>query len=211
MELADALDFASSSHNGVLVTLKRDGRPQLSNISHAVVDGVIGISITDGRAKTKNLRRDPRASLYVSSPDFWSYVVLEGNAELTPVAAAPDDATVEQLVTLFRAVQGKEHPDWDEYRNAMVNDKRLIVWLRPTNAYGFTRAVRGGGRLRRITARALPPHRAVGEPKALERIGSHRHAVARHVGQAVPTACHRDRPLEVLVQVIGPLAHAPVE
>ena len=133
------MDFASSSHNGVLVTLKRDGRPQLSNISHAVVDGVIGISITDGRAKTKNLRRDPRASLYVSSPDFWSYVVLEGNAELTPVAAAPDDATVEQLVTLFRAVQGKEHPDWDEYRNVMVNDKRLIVWLRPTNAYGFTR------------------------------------------------------------------------
>ena len=139
MELADALDFASSSHNGVLVTLKRDGRPQLSNISHAVVDGVIGISITDGRAKTKNLRRDPRASLYVSSPDFWSYVVLEGNAELTPVAAAPDDETVEQLVTLFRAVQGKEHPDWDEYRNVMVNDKRLIAWLRPTNAYGFTR------------------------------------------------------------------------
>ena len=61
MELADALIFASSSHNGVLVTLKRDGRPQLSNISHAVVDGAIGISITDGRAKTKNLRRDPRS------------------------------------------------------------------------------------------------------------------------------------------------------
>ena len=139
MELADALDFASSSHNGVLVTLKRDGRPQLSNISYAVVDGVIGISITDGRAKTKNLRREPRASLYVSSPDFWSYVVLEGNAELTPVATAPDRRDRRAARHALPAVQGKEHPDWDEYRNAMVNDKRLIVWLRPTNAYGFTR------------------------------------------------------------------------
>jgi len=139
MDLADALAFAGASHNGVLVTLKRDGRPQLSNISYAVVDGAIGISITDDRAKTKNLRRDPRASLYVSSPDFWSYVVLEGTAELTPVSASPDDATVEQLVTLFRAVQEKEHPDWDDYRAAMVSDKRLICWLRPTHAYGFTR------------------------------------------------------------------------
>ncbi len=139
MELADALAFASSSHNGVLVTLKRDGRPQLSNISYAVVDGAVGISITDGRAKTKNLGRDPRASLYVTSSDFWSYVVLEANAELTPVATAPDDDTVEQLITLFRAVQGKEHPNWDEYRVAMVDDKRLIAWLRPDHAYGFTR------------------------------------------------------------------------
>ena len=139
MEPADALSFASSSHNGVLVTLKRDGRPQLSNISYAVVDGAVGISITDDRAKTRNLRRDARASLYVTSPDFWSYVVLEANAELTPVAAAPDDGTVEQLITLFRAVQGKEHPDWNEYREAMVNDRRLIAWLRPTHAYGFTR------------------------------------------------------------------------
>ena len=139
MELADALTFASSSHNGVLVTLKRDGRPQLSNISYAVVDGTIGISITDGRAKTKNLRRDPRGSLYVSSPDFWSYVVLEGDVELSSVAATPDDETVEQLITLFHAVQNKEHPDWDEYRDTMVNDERLIAWLRPTHAYGFTR------------------------------------------------------------------------
>jgi len=139
MDLADALAFAASTHNGVLVTLKRDGRPQLSNISYAVVDGTIGISITDDRAKTKNLRRDGRASLYVSSPDFWSYVVLEGDAELTPVAAASGDATVAQLITLFRAVQGKEHPDWDEYRAAMVNDKRLICWLRPDRAYGMTR------------------------------------------------------------------------
>ncbi len=96
------------------------------------------ISVTDPRAKTQNLRRDPRASLYVS-PDFGSYVVLEGTAELSPVAAALDDPTVEELIVLFRAVQGKEHPDWDEFRQAMVDDKRLVVRLRPDRAYGFTR------------------------------------------------------------------------
>ncbi len=139
MDLADAVAFAQSTHNGVLVTLKRDGRPQLSNIAYAVTDGVVRISITDGRAKTKNLRRDPRASLYVSSSDFWSYVVLEGTVELSPVASARDDATVEELIVLLRAVQGKEHPDWDEYRQAMVDDKRLVVRLRPERAYGITR------------------------------------------------------------------------
>ena len=139
MDLADAVAFAQSTHNGVLVTLKRDGRPQLSNISYAVTDGVVRISITDGRAKTKNLRRDPRASLYVSSSDFWSYIVLEGTVELSSVAAARDDATVEELIVLLRAVQGKEHPDWDEYRQAMVDDKRLVARLRPERAYGITR------------------------------------------------------------------------
>ena len=63
----------------------------------------------------------------MTSPDFWSYIVLEGTAELSPVAAAPDDATVEELIVLFRAVQGKDHPDWDEYRQAMVDDKRLVA------------------------------------------------------------------------------------
>ena len=94
MDLQTAMTFVAGSRNGVLVTLKRDGRPQLSNISYAAGDdGVVRISITDSRAKTRNLRRDPRASLHVTSEDFWQYVVIEGSAELTPVAAAPDDPT----------------------------------------------------------------------------------------------------------------------
>jgi PPOX class probable F420-dependent enzyme len=137
MELDHALDIARSRHGGVLTTLKRDGRPQLSNISYAVgEDGIIRISITDDRAKTRNLRRDPRASLYVGRDDFWAYVVIEGDADLSPVAAAPDDDTVEELIGLFRAVQG-EHSDWDDYRRAMVADKRLVARLRPAHAYGM--------------------------------------------------------------------------
>lgn len=137
MDLAVALDYARSRHGGVLVTLKADGRPQLSNISYAVDDdGTIAISVTADRAKTRNAARDPRVSLHVTADDFWSYVVIEGDAELTPVAESPDDATVDQLVELYQALQG-DHPDWDEYRAAMVNDRRLVLRLRPTHAYGM--------------------------------------------------------------------------
>ena len=138
MELAQALEAAKAHTLGVLVTQKRDGRPQLSNISHSVGDdGVIRISVTDGRAKTRNLRRDPRASLYVGRPDGWAYAVLEGTTKLSAVAAAPDDEAVEELVALYRAVRGEEHPDWDEYRAVMVKDRRLVVRLTPERAYGM--------------------------------------------------------------------------
>ena len=141
MELRVALDFVRDRRQGVVVTLKRDGRPQLSNVSYDVAssgtDGdVIRISITNGRAKTANMRRDDRVSLHVTRDDFYAYVVLEGTAELTPVAAKTDDSTVDELVDYYRAVAG-EHDDWDEYRRAMVADGRLIVRLHPERAYGM--------------------------------------------------------------------------
>jgi len=121
---------------GVLVTIKRDGRPQLSNVTY-VYDGTrIRVSLTDDRAKTKNLRRDPRASLYVGDPRGRSYVVLEGKAELSPVAADPHDAVVEDLVDYYRTASG-EHPNWDEYRAVMVQDKRLMFSMTVDHAYGM--------------------------------------------------------------------------
>ncbi|MGH9190016.1 MAG: PPOX class F420-dependent oxidoreductase [Acidimicrobiales bacterium] len=136
MELTRALQLASDRKLGTLVTLKRDGRPQLSNIMYGVRDGIVRISVADTRAKTRNLRRDPRASLYVGRPDGWAYLVLEGDAELTPVATAPDDAVVDELVEMYRSLQG-EHPDWDEFRQAMVAEQRLVLRLRPNHAYGM--------------------------------------------------------------------------
>jgi PPOX class probable F420-dependent enzyme len=137
MDLASALEYVGERSRGVLVTQKRDGRPQLSNIMYTLGDdGVIRISVTDNRAKTKNLRRDSRASLYVTQDDFWAYVVIEGTAELSPVAGAPDDATVDELVEMYRVAAG-EHPNWDEFRKAMVADGRLAVRLRPEHAYGM--------------------------------------------------------------------------
>jgi len=136
MDLDAALAYARARDHGVLVTLKQDGRPQLSNINYAIDDaGVVRISVTADRAKAYNAARDPRVSLHVTADDFWSYVVLEGDAELTPVASSPDDATVDELIELYRAVQG-EHPDWDDYRAAMVRDGRLVLRIPVTHAYG---------------------------------------------------------------------------
>jgi PPOX class probable F420-dependent enzyme len=137
MELDTALAFVGARHNGVLTTLRANGRPQLSNIAYALGDdGIIRISITDERAKAKDLRRDPRASLYVVGDTFWSYAVLEGTTELTAVAADPSDGVVDELISLFRQVQG-EHPDWNAYREAMVKDHRLVVRFAPAYAYGM--------------------------------------------------------------------------
>lgn len=132
------LSLLADRHSGVVVTLKKDGRPQLSNVSYTfdLERRQIRVSITDGRAKTKNLRRDPRVSFYVSAPDFRSYVVAEGEAELTPTASAPDDATVDELVDVYRAIAG-EHPDWDEYRTVMVADGRLVLRIPVTRVYGM--------------------------------------------------------------------------
>ena len=137
MELNDALDFVRARNQGVLVTVKRDGRPQLSNIAYKLGDdGVVRISVTDSRAKTTNARRDPRVSLHVTRDDFYAYAVVEGRAELTPVATDPSDATVDELVEYYRALRG-EHPDWDDYRRSMVADGRLILRLYPEHAYGM--------------------------------------------------------------------------
>jgi len=121
---------------GVLATLKRDGRPQLSNVAFHYADGLIRISVTDGLAKTRNLRRDPRASFHVTTENLAAYVVAEGTATLSPVAERPDDEVVEELVELYRTIWG-EHPDWDEYRAAMVADRRLLIRLRVDRLYGY--------------------------------------------------------------------------
>jgi uncharacterized protein len=128
---------------GVLATLKRDGRPQLSNVSYYfdARNATIQVSVTEPRAKTRNLRRDPRASIHVSSDDGWAYAVAEGEATLTPPAAAPDDDTVEGLIALYRNIAG-EHPDWDDYRRAMVEDRRVLLTLPISHVYGMPPGMR---------------------------------------------------------------------
>ncbi|MFD7157829.1 PPOX class F420-dependent oxidoreductase [Kribbella sp. NPDC059898] len=130
------LDRVGTHGLAALVTIKRDGRPQLSNVTY-VFDGTrIRVSLTDDRAKTRNLRRDPRASLYINGPRGRSYLVLEGKAELSAVAADPHDEVVEDLVDYYRTASG-EHPDWDEYRAVMVRDNRLMFSMTVDHAYGM--------------------------------------------------------------------------
>jgi len=136
MELAKAGPFLAEGHHGVLLTLRADGRPQASNISYSFAEGAIRISVTADRAKTKNLRRDPRASLHVTSADFWRFVVADGVGELSPIAAEPGDATTLALREVYEHVRGEPHPDWADFDQAMIRDQRLVISIRPTHVYG---------------------------------------------------------------------------
>ena len=134
------LDFLAENKWGVLATIKGDGRPQVSNVGYFYDPDaqLIRVSVTADRAKTRNLERDPRVTLHVASKDFWTWIAVEGTADLTPVAADPHDATVEELITYYRGING-EHSDWDEYRAAMVADKRRVVRFHPEHLYGQLR------------------------------------------------------------------------
>ena len=131
-------ELVDKTRHGVLTTLKRDGTPQMSIIGYVYDHDrrLPRASVTDTRAKTRNLRRDPRASLLVTPPSMRGYVVLEGKAELSPVAGDPHDTTVEELVAIYRELAG-EHPDWDEFRQAMVDERRLVLRIAVNHTYGW--------------------------------------------------------------------------
>ncbi|MFC0447658.1 PPOX class F420-dependent oxidoreductase [Rhodococcus jostii] len=133
------LDLVASHSRAVLATIKRDGRPQLSNVIYAWDPDTrtARVSVTADRAKTRNAARDPRVSLHVSATDFWSYAVIEGDAELSAVAADPHDAAADELVEVFRQAAGKEHDDWEDFRRAMVSERRQVLRVRATNVYGM--------------------------------------------------------------------------
>ena len=136
------LELAGSRNLGALAALKRNGRPQLSMVNFALDRAnpyapTVRVSVVDGRAKVANLLRDPRGSMMVTSSNGWSYAVLEGDVAFSPVAAATDDETVDELVELFRTIRGEDHSDWDDYRRAMVQDGRRILRLRVNRVYGL--------------------------------------------------------------------------
>ncbi|MGH8964374.1 MAG: PPOX class F420-dependent oxidoreductase [Actinomycetes bacterium] len=127
----------AESRLGVLATLRADGRPQLSPVTQHYdrAKETIYVSITEGRAKTANLRRDPRAALEVTSADGWAWATADGTAELIGPGTDPHGPEVEALVEYYRAAAG-EHPDWDEYRSVMITDRRVLLALHVERVYG---------------------------------------------------------------------------
>lgn len=111
MDIAQATAWASDRSLAVLITIRADGRPQSSDIVYDLDGGTFVISVIEGRAKTANLRRDPRAVLHVSDASSWSYVSFDGAVELSPTASSPGDATCDALVRYYERVTGKPHPD----------------------------------------------------------------------------------------------------
>lgn len=138
MALTDAhREFLSAHGLASLATIKRDGRPQLSQVGYHfdAETETFRVSITGTRAKYKNLRRDPRATLMVVG-GRWEYLVVDGDATLGAITTEPHDAAGDALVDLYRTLAG-EHPDWAEYRTAMVAEQRLVLTVAATHAYGI--------------------------------------------------------------------------
>jgi PPOX class probable F420-dependent enzyme len=133
----DPYPLLTASRLGILATIKSDGRPQLSPVmpfyDHDA--GVLHVSMTEGRAKTANLRRDPRATLEVTSADGRSWATAEGTATLVGPGTDPHGPEVEALVAYYRQAAG-EHPDWDEYRAVMVADRRVLMTMTVDHVYG---------------------------------------------------------------------------
>ncbi|MET9297090.1 PPOX class F420-dependent oxidoreductase [Streptomyces sp. NPDC003077] len=127
----------AESRLGVLATIKSDGRPQLSPVLpfYDRETDVIYISTREGLAKTTNLRRDPRATLEVTSPNGRAWATAEGMATLTGPATDPHGPEVDALVRYYRLAAG-EHPDWDEYRSVMVSDRRVLIAMTVDHVYG---------------------------------------------------------------------------
>ena len=136
-ETFDPHALLAEARLGVLATIKASGMPQLSPVTpfYDRAAGVIHVSMTEGRAKTSNLRRDPRAALEVTSTDGWAWATAEGQVTLTGPGADPHSPEVEALVDYYRSAAG-EHPDWDEYRAVMVSERRVLMALRVERVYG---------------------------------------------------------------------------
>ena len=125
----ELLDFVRPRHHAIVITTRADGRPQASPVTCGVDEaGRIVVSTYPDRAKTRNARRDPHVSVLVLSDDFGgAWVQIDGAAEVIDM---PDAA--EALVDYYRAIAG-EHPDWDEYRQAMVRQGKSLLRITPTS------------------------------------------------------------------------------
>ena len=130
MDLDRALDFVREHHHAVMLTRRRDGSPQMSPIACNVdAEGRIVVSTRETAMKTTHLRRDPHVVLCVLSDGFFGdWIQVEGVAEIVSLPEA-----MEPLVDYYRTTSG-EHPDWDDYRAAMVRDQRCIVRITPERA-----------------------------------------------------------------------------
>ncbi|WP_375489988.1 PPOX class F420-dependent oxidoreductase [uncultured Jatrophihabitans sp.] len=124
MDAAQAAQYLTSNHRAVMATFRRDGRPAMSPVTVAVDEqGRVCVSTRQTAMKVKHLRRDPRVAITAFPDEFYGeWVQVEGSAEIVEL---PDAMPL--LVDYYRSVSGEDHPDWDEYRQAMTDEQRVIV------------------------------------------------------------------------------------
>ena len=130
----EALDFIGRNTKAVLATIKRDGRPQMSNISYTLDDdSLIKISVTGDRVKTRNLKRDPRATISIVADNWHEYLVVEGTCTVI------EDDPLPLLRHVYERIRGEPHPDWDEFDAAMVRDGRVVLAITLDRVYPLDR------------------------------------------------------------------------
>lgn len=130
MNRDQAMEYIRGSHKGVLSTVRSNGRAQLSNVSYLLDDdGLIKISVTQDRIKTRNVRRDPRVSMAVQGDDWYRYVVVEGCARIH------DDNPLPELRHVYEGIRGGPHPNWEEFDEAMIRDRRAVMVIEIERLY----------------------------------------------------------------------------
>ena len=129
-------EFAVTTHRGVLTTFRRNGAAQMSIISCGPYRDGIAFTVTEDRVKLRNLRRDPRCTLLVSHENWRPFVVLEGRAQIISADNTGAEELRLALREAYRATSGGDHPNWDEYDQAMRNDRRSVIVVVPDHIYG---------------------------------------------------------------------------
>jgi len=136
MVLDKVRDFLATNHRGVLTTFRKNGAAQISIVSCGQFRDGVAFTTTAGRAKLANVERNSRCSLMVSQEDWWGYVVLEGHAKVLSSESTDAEELRLALRDVYRAAGGVEHPNWEEYDQAMRDQRRSVVVVVPEHIYG---------------------------------------------------------------------------
>ena len=140
MEFEDARPFMEKNHRGVISTYQANGASQSSIVVCGAYQGNAAFVIVRGKsAKTRNLRRDPRCTVMAVDNDWRGYTVVEGQAKLQDYHNTPAEEFRVLLREVFRACGDKDHPDWEEYDQAMVKQDAVVVLVQPERVYGQLR------------------------------------------------------------------------
>ena len=136
MNYNDILPFLEANHHAVVVTFRRSGAAQTSIVTCGPYQGGVAFTTTGDRVKLANLRRDPRCTILVSRPDWSSYIVVQGSADIRWSDRTDPEQLKLALREVYRACAGKEHPDWEDYDRAMAQVRRAAIIVRPEHIYG---------------------------------------------------------------------------
>ena len=128
-------EIVALNHQAVLTTFRKSGAAQMSIVTVGVHEKGVAFTISPGSAKLANLRRNPRCSLMVSRSDWLEYAVLEGRAQVFSPDATPAEELRLTLREVYRAGSGKEHPDWEEFDQAVQKDRRSVIIVVPGHIY----------------------------------------------------------------------------